>query len=69
MKRNHLFGMQVELIRQMQLSEGMEPCYDTPAAEHCNNHECCWRYDCYCEGNEKGAAQNIGADRCCRERE
>lgn len=56
LKKNHLFSMQTELIRQMQLAEGLEPCYDTPAAEHCDNRECCWRYDC--EGAAKRSAQD-----------
>ena len=62
LKKNHLFSMQTELIRQMQVAEGLEPCYDTPAAKHCKNPECCWRYDCYCEKLEQCVGQDDGTE-------
>lgn len=58
LKKNHLFSMQAELIRQMQVADGLEPCYDTSAVEHCHNAECCWRYDCYYEGAEKNPVRD-----------
>lgn len=57
-KKNHLFSMQTELIRQMQVADGLEPCYDTPATKHCKDLDCCWRYDCYVEKTEQRDGQD-----------
>ncbi len=36
----------VELVRAIQAAEGNLPCFDTPAAEGCPEHQCLWREDC-----------------------
>lgn len=68
LKKNHVFSGQAELIRQMQVADGLDPCYDTSKAERCNNHDCCWRYDCYSEGREKNPAQDESARNYCQAR-
>lgn len=35
-----------EVIREIQNSEGNEPCFDTGYAENCGQGGCLWRGDC-----------------------
>lgn len=56
MNSPQIFSIQAQLIRELQTQEGHEPCYATPSAEYCQHkaqEECCWRYDCYYEAEER----------------
>ncbi len=35
-----------ELIQQIQLAEGNDPCYGTGKVDLCGQEECLWREDC-----------------------
>lgn len=35
-----------ELIQQIQLAEGNDPCYATGKADECGQEQCLWREDC-----------------------
>ncbi len=35
-----------DLIHQIQLAEGNEPCFDTGKSSACGQEECLWRDDC-----------------------
>lgn len=55
MNSSQTFSIQAQLIRELQIQEGHNPCYATPSAEYCQHKEqekCCWRYDCYHEAEE-----------------
>lgn len=45
-------SLQAEIIRQIQVNDGLTPCYATPASNECENKECGWRYDCFDETSE-----------------
>ena len=50
------FSIQAQLIREMQATEGKQPCYATPVAAHCDlktKEKCSWRHDCFDEAEEQ----------------
>lgn len=52
------FSIQAQLIREMQVQYGQEPCYGAPAAAHCTadaRGQCAWRHDCFHEAEEHKA--------------
>lgn len=48
------FSIQAEIIRQIQIRDGMTPCYATPTSNQCDNKDCGWRHDCFDEAREGG---------------
>lgn len=43
-------SVQALLVRQIQVENGQAPCYATVARDSCLKTDCCWRSDCYFDG-------------------